>query len=134
MTDSVFALIGYILWTAALLISLIGYRSFIVVKGDKKANEFNPDGNDLGGFPQRLTRAYANCIESFPIVAGALIVCLMLERNEVSDPLAIYVLLARVLQSLVHLASVSIFAVQVRFVLFIFQIALSIYWLTSLVV
>ncbi|XOV80607.1 MAG: MAPEG family protein [Aestuariibacter sp.] len=129
MSASAITLLLYILWTLLLLVSLLAYRSYIVSRGEKAANEFQSDGSDVGEFAQRLTRAHANCIESFPIIAGVLLVSLALGFQHLTDALAYAVLAARVVQSLIHLASTSVLAVQIRFVAFIVQIGISGYWL-----
>jgi uncharacterized MAPEG superfamily protein len=81
---------------------------------------------------QRLARAHANCIESFPIIGGLLLVALLTNRAGVTDALAPWLLLARLLQSSIHLASTSILAANLRFFAFAIQIAIAGYWLWEL--
>jgi hypothetical protein len=50
----------------------------------------------------------------------------------VTDGLALYLLLARFGQSAMHLISTSELAVQIRFVLFVVQQVIVIYWLFQL--
>lgn len=51
----------------------------------------------------------------------------------ITDPLAIVLLACRVGQSIVHLASVSNLAVNMRFALFAAQIGIVAYWLLQIV-
>src|SRR3990170_2911343 len=60
---------------------------------------------DIHPFMQRLARAHANCIESFPIIGGLLVVALLTNRADVTDALAPWLLLARLLQSSIHVIS-----------------------------
>ena len=49
------------------------------------------------------------------------------------DPLAYVLLAARVVQSVIHLVSVSAFAVTARFTAFAVQLAIAVYWTVQLV-
>ena len=83
---------------------------------------------------QRLARAHANCLEGLPIFGGLLVVALATGRTEVTDPLAPWLLGARVVQSSIHLASLSVIAVNARFTAFAIQIAIAVYWACALIV
>jgi uncharacterized MAPEG superfamily protein len=125
---SVNVLIGLTAWTLFLLILMEGLRSRLVLTNAIAANEFKPDNSNLSPFLQRLARAHANCVESVPIFGIVLIVALLTNRTGVTNPLAPWLLAARVVQSCVHLASLSVLAVWVRFVAFAVQIAIVVYW------
>lgn len=133
MSATIIALAGYIAWTALLLIALIGYRSMSVAKGEKAANEFSASGDDVSGLGQRITRAQANCVESFPIVGGTLLLALATAQTEITNGLALVVIGARLAQSVVHILSTSVMAVQLRLVAFLVQLAICLYWLYLLV-
>jgi uncharacterized MAPEG superfamily protein len=81
---------------------------------------------------QRLARAHANCVESLPVFGGLLLVAIAVDRTSITDPLAWWLLGARVFQSSVHLASVSPAAVTLRFSAFAVQLAIGLYWSFSL--
>ncbi len=130
--DTVTTFAGLILWSLLLLASLLIYRSSLVATGKRAANQFNPDGTDVSEFAQRLTRAYGNCMESFPIIGGTLLLAIASGQTAVTDTTAYLVLAARVVQSLVHLSSTSVIAVQLRFMAFVVQLALCAYWLVQL--
>jgi hypothetical protein len=44
-------------WTALLVTSLALFRGLFASRAGKALNSFNPDGTDVGGLGQRLTRA-----------------------------------------------------------------------------
>jgi uncharacterized MAPEG superfamily protein len=121
-------LIGLTAWTLFLLILMEVLRSRLILMKAIAANEFKPDNSNLSPFMQRLARAHANCVESLPIFGILLIVALLTNRAGVTNPLAPWLFAARVVQSCVHLASLSVPAVWVRFIAFAVQIAIAVYW------
>jgi uncharacterized MAPEG superfamily protein len=132
MTPTATALLGYAAWTLALLLLMEGWRTVLVLAGKKAANTFAPSGEDLGGFPQRLTRAHANCYENLPLAGAVLLYALVAGATAVTDGLALALLGARVAQSLVHLVSTGPTAVTIRFLLFTVQNLILAYWLLRL--
>ena len=50
------------------------------------------------------------------------------DTTAITDGLAMYLVGARVLQTLTHLASTSNLAVQIRFAFFLAQVAIAIWW------
>ena len=83
---------------------------------------------------QRLARAHANCLEGLPVFGGLLVVALVTGRSDVTDPLAPWLLGARIVQSGIHLASTSVAAVNARFTAFAVQMAIAVYWAWALIV
>ena len=134
MSISASVLTMLIAWALALLVLMEVLRSYLVVSGKVRSNEFNPENSNLSPFMQRLARAHANCLEGLPVFGGLLVVALVTGRTEVTDPLAPWLLGARVVQSTIHLASLSIIAVNARFTAFAVQIAIAIYWAWALLV
>ena len=132
MNTSASVLTLFIVWALCLLVLMELIRSFLVVSGRAKSNEFTPDNANLSAFMQRLARAHANCVESFPIFGGLLVVAVAVGHTEITDPLAPWLLLARVAQSSIHLASLSVIAVNARFSFFAVQIAIALYWAWAL--
>lgn len=122
------ALTGFIAWALALLVVMEAIRAKLVMTGEVPANGFNPENSNLAPFMQRLARAHANCVEGLPIFGGLMLVALVTGRAEVTDPLALVFLGARVVQSLIHLASLSSMAVTARFTAFAVQMAIAVYW------
>jgi uncharacterized MAPEG superfamily protein len=125
-------LIGFIAWTLALLVLMELLRTRLVVLGKSAPNEFRPDNANLSSFMQRLARAHANCVESLPVFGGLLLVALVTSQTVITDNLAYVLLGARILQSSVHLASLSAAAVTIRFGLFAIQLAVGVYWAIQL--
>lgn len=126
------ALLGFIAWTLLLLLWMEGIRSWLVLSRQVVANGFTPDNAGLSPFMQRLARAHANCLEGLPIFGGLLLLAIATEREAVTDGLAYALLLARLLQSIVHLASLSPAAVTVRFSLFAVQMGIAVWWVVGL--
>ncbi|UVE17861.1 MAPEG family protein [Pseudomonas sp. LS44] len=131
-TPSAIALTGFIAWTLFLLVLMELLRGRLVVLKRIPANQFKPDNSNLSPFMQRLARAHANCVEGLPLFGGLLLVALATGQTSLTDPLAYYLLAARLAQSLVHLASPSILAVNTRFACFAVQLAIATYWAIGL--
>jgi uncharacterized MAPEG superfamily protein len=132
MSTSGLVLTLFISWTLFLLVLMEVVRSYRVVTGRSRSNEFKPDNSNLSPFMQRLARAHANCVESFPVLGGLLVVALATGRSEITDPLAPWLLIARVVQSSIHLVSLSVIAVNARFASFAVQVAIAAYWVWAL--
>jgi uncharacterized MAPEG superfamily protein len=125
-------LTALIAWTLFLLILMEGLRVRFLVTKTVAANEIRPDNSNLPPFMQRLARAHANCIESFPIIGGLLVVALLTNRADVTDALAPWLLVARLVQSSIHIASTNLLASYLRFIAFAVQMAIAVYWLWGL--
>lgn len=128
MTPTLMALTGFVAWALFLLILMEVIRSKLVVTGEVPANRFRPDNANLSAFMQRLARAHANCIEGLPIFGGLMLIALLADRSQVTDPLAYVLLAARITQSVIHLVSLSVIAVNLRFLAFAVQMAIAVYW------
>jgi uncharacterized MAPEG superfamily protein len=126
------ALTGFIAWTLFLLVLMEGIRSKLVVTKTVPANGFTPDNANLSPFVQRLTRAHANCLEGLPMFGGLMLVALATGRSTVTDPLAFVLLGARIVQSSIHLASLSSAAVTLRFSAFAVQMGVAVIWSAKL--
>ena len=132
MSSTLVAFTGFVAWSLILLVLMEAICTKLVVTKSVPAHGFTPDNASLSPFMQRLARAHANCVEGLPIFGGLMLVAVVAGRSAVTDPLALVFLAARVLQSLVHLSSVSAAAVTVRFALFSLQILTAIYWAARL--
>lgn len=129
MSSTAFALAGYAGWMVVLTLALGAYRTSLVLGGKKAANAFRTDGSDVPGFGQRLTRARDNCYENLPMfVALALAADLAGKTAGVTDPLASWLLAARIGQSVTHVASTNIPAVQIRFAFYLAQLGILLWW------
>ena len=132
MTTTLTALLGFAAWFVLLSIVLGFYRVGIVLAWQKAANTFAVDGSDLAGIGPRLTRARDNCYESLPVFAAIALVAHLSGRSQVTDPLAMWVLYARIGQSLTHIVSTSVPFVLVRANLFFAQMLIYAWWCVRL--
>ena len=87
------------------------------------ALDFDPDP-----FGQRLTPARNNSYETLPAFVALAVGAALSGRLAVTDPLAMWVLYARIGQSLTHVVSTSVPAVQVRASFFVVQILIYAWW------
>ncbi|MCP1972987.1 MULTISPECIES: MAPEG family protein [Bradyrhizobium] len=134
MSATGYALTGFVAWALLLLVVMESVRTYFVLTGKVAANAFTPDNAGLSPFMQRLARAHANCVEGLPIFGGLLTIALMTSKTGITDPLAIWFLGARIVQSLIHLASTSPVAVSLRFTAFAVQMAIGVYWSWKLMI
>lgn len=134
MSPSLVALTGFIAWTLFLLVFMEAVRSKLVLTRAVPANAFDPQNSNLSPFMQRLARAHANCLEGLPVFGGLLVVAVLAGKTSVTDSLAYIFLAARILQTLIHLVSLSSAAVTLRFTAFAVQMAIGIYWSYCLLV
>ena len=128
MGSTAFALAGFAGWFVLLSVAMGQYRVRYMLGGRKAANSFATDGSDLDGLGQRLTRARDNCFETLPVLAALALAAFMAGRLDITDPLAPWVLYARVAQSLVHIASTSVPAVMLRAGFFFAQMIIYAIW------
>lgn len=133
MSASLLALLGFVTWALTLLVLMEAIRSQLVLTGKVAANGFNPDNSNLSPFMQRLARAHANCLEGLPVFGGLLLVAVLAGKPHITDPLAYVFLAARILQSLIHLTSISPAAVTARFTAFAVQLVVGVYWAMQLI-
>jgi uncharacterized MAPEG superfamily protein len=127
-STSLLVLVGFVAWTLLLVVVMEVLRSVLTLARKKRANDFAVDGRDVSPFAGRLSRAHANCLENLPVVTALVVVALLSKHGEIVDPLAPWLLGARILQSTVHLVSTSVLAVLVRFTLFVVQLAIMGIW------
>ena len=132
MNPTLIALTGFVSWSLFLLMLMEVMRAKLVVAGAIPANGFDPGNSSLSPFMQRLARAHANCIEGLPIFGGLLLIASVSGRSAVTDPLALVFLAMRIVQSVIHLGSVSARAVVLRFSAFAVQMAIAVYWAVGL--
>lgn len=126
MTFPLWMLLGFALWTAALLVFTIGtYRFSRIFAGRAGMASFPADGREGAAWYQRAMRAHANCVENLPLFA---VVVFALYASGASgaatDAMAGIALAARILQSLVHISTVqNNRIVTIRFTFFFLQLA-----------
>lgn len=132
LSPSAATLLGLVAWSLFLVLLLVSMRGLQVMSGRKAINGFSVDGSDAPGFGQRLTRAYANCLENLPGQAAVLLYAMVAGQTTITDPLAYCLLVARILQSCVHMLSTSALFVWLRFAFYLVQLLILIWWLLRL--
>ena len=132
MSPSGLALVGYVAWTLLLLVWIVLLRTVLVLSGKRAANDFDPTGSDVSPFSGRLCRAHANCYENLPLFAALVLLAMATGNGDITDPLARWVLVARVAQSIVHLVSISEIAVTIRVTFLLVQLGIEAYWIVQL--
>jgi uncharacterized MAPEG superfamily protein len=103
------------------------------LRGEKQANEF-PAGVPHGGDAYwRLNRAHLNCVENLPLFGAVVLIAAVAGvRAPLLDTLACVYLGARIGQSLAHVSSGGVLAVNVRFACFTGQVCCVIGFLVTL--
>jgi uncharacterized MAPEG superfamily protein len=131
MNSTITALLGFAAWFVLLSLTMAVYRTALVNQG-RPANSFSPNGAELPPFGQRLTRARDNCFETLPLFAAIALAASAIGRFDVTDPLAPWLLGARLAQSTIHLISTSVPAVLLRAGLFFAQMFVYAWWIWRL--
>jgi uncharacterized MAPEG superfamily protein len=136
VTVPVWMLVGFAAWTVLLLLATVGvYRWSRILTGRVPIRSFRADRIEGADWYLRAMRAHANCIENLPVF-GAIVFGLYVGNvsSALVDGLAVAVLIARIMQSLVHVCFVQTNAVaSVRFGFFFVQI-LSFLWLIGILI
>jgi len=132
MSPSALALIGYAAWTLFLITWIVVLRTVYTLSGKRAANSFAPWGEDVSPFSGRLCRAHANCYENIGLFAALILLAMVTGHGDITDPLARWVLVARVAQSTVHLISISEIAVMLRVTFLLAQLGIEAYWIVQL--
>jgi len=133
MNDAIIALTGFAGWTLVLALIMVSYRILNSFGGKKiPLNAFSPDGDDLPGFGRRVTRAHLNCVETLPVFAAIVAAAGLSGQMAVLESTVMYVLYARLAQSVVHMVTATVPAVFVRGGLFTVQVLLMLYYVVQL--
>jgi len=130
VNQTLIALTGFAGWTLTLSFLLLNMRGYYTFISSKKIalNNFSPDGSNTPGFGQRVTRAQLNCIEMLPAFAALVIVASLSDQLAIMDSTVMYVLYARIGQSVTHMISTSIIAVVIRAGFWVVQLALLLFY------
>ena len=135
MTVPVWMLLGFATWTLLLLMATVGvYRWSRILTGRVEIRNFRADQVEGDDWYKRAMRAHANCVENLPVF-GAIVFALYVGNvaSTLVDFLAIAILIARVLQSLVHVCFVQTNTMaSTRFAFFSVQI-ISFLWLIGII-
>jgi len=132
----VWMLLGFAAWTVLLLLATVGvYRWSRILTGRMAIRNFRADQVEGAEWYKRAMRAHANCVENLPVF-GAIVIALYIGNvgGALVDRLAAAILVARIMQSLVHVCFVQTNAlVSVRFGFFFVQIV-GFLWLIVIIV
>lgn len=130
----VWMLVGFAAWTVLLLLATVGvYRWSRILTGRVAIRNFRADQIEGADWYKRAMRAHANCVENLPVF-GAIVFGLYVGNvtGALVNALTVAVLVARIMQSMVHVCFVQTNAVaSVRFGFFFVQIV-SFLWLTGI--
>ena len=121
----VWMLLGFAAWTVFVLFATIGvYRFTRIFTGRSGMADFPADRIEGDDWYKRSMRAHANCVENLPVFAAiVLAICASAVSGSVVNWLSIAVLVARVMQSSIHICLIQTNAVvTVRFTFFFVQL------------
>lgn len=127
------ALIGFTAWTLLLVLIIFAWRGIEIVINGKKADSWTR-GKDTPapGLIRRIEHAHVNCLENLPIFATIVLAAAAMGKSAVTEPYAMYVLYARVAQTLTHMIGVSHWLVMLRATFWTIQLALFVVMLAGL--
>lgn len=130
---AIIALVVYALWAMFLVLSVGAVRVHQVVTAQAHPGSFTA-GVPHGPDPYwRLNRAHMNTIENLPIFATVVLAGWAAGAiTPVFNVLAVIVVSARAVQSLIHISSGSVGAINVRFTAFGVQIVCQ-FWMAWLI-
>jgi len=115
MEEGITALVGFAAWTLVIALIMVFNRFANSFGGSKIAlNKFSPDGEDLPGFGRRVTRAHLNCLETLPVFAALVAAAGLSDQMAILDGTVMFVLYARICQSVVHMTSTALPMVYLR--------------------
>ncbi len=135
MTVPVLVLLGFAGWTLLTLVTTVGtYRWVRILSGRVAISEWNPSVPQGDDWYQRAIRAHANCLESLPVY-GAIVVAIVATGADSArlDVLAVVILVARMCQTLTHVAfAPTNMVASVRFAFFFTQVV-CMFWMGLIV-
>lgn len=135
MTVPIWMLLGFAAWTVLLLMATVGvYRWSRILTRRVEIRNFRADQVGGDDWYKRAMRAHANCGENLPVF-GAIVFALYVGNvtGGLVNVLAIAILIARMLQSLVHVCFVQTNTMaSVRFAFFAVQI-IGFLWLIGII-
>lgn len=127
------ALTLYAIWAMVLVLSVAAVRVHQVVVGGAKPDSFTA-GIPHGPEPYwRLNRAHMNTIENLPIFATVVLAGWAAgAADSTFNVLAVIVVSARAIQSLIHISSGTVQAINLRFTAFAVQVVCQ-FWMAWLI-
>ena len=136
MTVPIWMLLGFAIWTLLLLFASVGvYRWSRILTRRAQIKEFHSDHVEGEDWYRRAMRAHTNCIENLPVF-GVIVFALYVSKLEgnMINCLAITILIARIVQSTIHVAFAQTNTVTLfRFIFYLIQV-ICFLWLTVILV
>lgn len=136
MSIPVWVLLAFAVWTMLVLTLTVGiYRWGLVFAGRAQVNEFRADQVEGSDWYRRSMRAHLNCVENLPVY-GAIVLVLVVSGagSPLLDILALTLISARVVQTLIHVSweQTNVLA-SLRFLFFFVQL-ICMLWMAALIV
>ena len=132
-STALIALTLYALWAMLLVLSVGAVRVSQVVSGQAAPTAFPADVPHGPEPYRRLSRAHMSTVENLPIFATVVLTGWAAGAiDPIFNALAFTVVCARAVQSLIHIASGSVHAVNMRFTAFAVQILCQ-FWMAWLI-
>ncbi len=128
------ALLGFTAWTLLLVLVVFSWRGIALIIKGNKADSWTR-GQQKADDPaliRRIEHAHSNCLENLPLFAVIVLAAAAMGKSAVADQWAMYVLYARVAQSLTHMIGVSHWLVMLRATFWSVQLALFVVMLLGL--
>jgi len=114
-------------WTLLLMMGYVTYRTMMVLQGTSAASWTRGSGYEVPGLVKRIENAHANCVENLPVYGAIVLGAYVLGKPGVVDATALWFLLARLGQSISHIAGVTHTLVLVRATFYTVQV-LIMFW------
>ena len=125
MSIPVWVLLAFAGWTIVLMVGTVGvFRWSRILTGRREIKSFRTD--DLKGedWYKRASRAHVNCVENLPVYGAIVLVIVVADiQSPTLDTLALVLIGARVVHSIVHVAfEQTNFMATLRFLFFFIQL------------
>lgn len=132
MSTSLTALLLFALWTLLVVLFSVSWRVVEVLRG-VPANSWSRGAERAApGVVQRASHAHLNCLENLPVFGAIVLAAAVAGKTAVTDGLAMWVLYARVAQSVIHIIGTTHWLVMARATFFGAQVILFIYMIVGL--
>lgn len=136
MTTPLWVLLGFAVWTLLVLLGTVGvYRWSRILTRRARIMDFPPTDVQGTDWYKRAMRAHANCLENLPVYGAIAVVAWTAGVDTLTmDVLAIVLIVARMLQTLIHVSLPTTGAVTtLRFAAFFTQV-ICMLWMATLIV
>ena len=123
------AVLLYVVWTQLLTLAYAFPRVPLALFGDRKFSDWErAEINRDPAFMVRAKGAHLNCVENLPLFAAVVVIAALMGKSAVVDGPAVFILVARLGQSLSHLISTAPAFVLLRATFFLAQVG-TMFWI-----